>query len=359
MRILIHRLGSLGDTIVALPAFKLIRETYPQAHIAVLTNPPVSEKAAPLQAIIGNMGLVDEALHYPMASRDYAKLARLHGEIRRGRFDLYVSLTYGRHISSSIRDYLYFKTCGIHRIVGMPFDHRDRECVPAGNGPLYESEAGRLLRRARAVNPALTDSIDLTDPRWTDLKLTADERAKARVLLEEKGVTGGYIVASVGTKWRQNDWGADRWRELISRLGKLHPERALVLLGSADEIARCDELLQAWSGPKANLCGRCGPRVSSAIMGGAPLFLGHDSGPMHLAAASGTRCVALFSTLNPPGQWFPLGQGHVPLYPLDHFRPGHDGWSDVAYAETAIRSITVETAVEAARKVLETTPCAS
>jgi ADP-heptose:LPS heptosyltransferase len=49
-------------------------------------------------------------------------------------------------------------------------------------------------------------------------------------------------------------------------------------------------------------------------MAGAKVFVGHDSGPMHLAAASGTPCVAIFAARNPPGQWFPLGEGHEVLY---------------------------------------------
>ena len=43
--VLIHRLGSLGDTLVALPAFRLVRETFPGAKITVLTNHSHSDHA--------------------------------------------------------------------------------------------------------------------------------------------------------------------------------------------------------------------------------------------------------------------------------------------------------------------------
>jgi heptosyltransferase-3 len=350
MRILIHRLGSLGDTIVALPVFKLIRETYPQAHITVLTNPPVSEKAAPLEAVIENMGLVDEALYYPMASRDYAKLAKLHSEIRRHRFDLYVSITFGRHITSSIRDYLYFKTCGIGRIIGLPFAHCDRVCVPVGDGPLYEAEATRLLRRARAINPALADRINPNEPQWTDLRLTPNELAQGDDLLREAGITGNFLVASVGSKLRQKDWGTDRWNELFSRLGPRYPDFGMVMLGSADESSRSQALLDLWSGPKANLCGKCGPRVSAAVMRHARLFIGHDSGPMHLAAAAGIRCVAIFCAHQPPGRWFPLGHGHAVFYPYKFYRS--ESWDDTEYQIQAIASITADEVAEAVVKIL-------
>jgi heptosyltransferase III len=63
-----------------------------------------------------------------------------------------------------------------------------------------------------------------------------------------------------------------------------------------------------------NLCGVTSPRETAAVMGRATLFVGHDSGPMHLAAAVGIRCVALFSARNLPRVWFPFGTNHRVIY---------------------------------------------
>src|SRR6185437_9201364 len=89
----------------------------------------------------------------------------------------------------------------------------------------------------------------------------------------------------------------------------------LVLVGAAGERERSDRLGRFWSGPVANLCGFASPRVSAAAMRRARMFIGHDSGPMHLAAAVGTRCVAIFSPKNRPGEWYPFGDRHKILYP--------------------------------------------
>jgi ADP-heptose:LPS heptosyltransferase len=59
-----------------------------------------------------------------------------------------------------------------------------------------------------------------------------------------------------------------------------------------------------------NLCGKLTPRESAAVMQRATLFAGHDSGPMHLAAAVGTPCVAMFGDFNPPKKWHPFGAQH-------------------------------------------------
>jgi ADP-heptose:LPS heptosyltransferase len=133
------------------------------------------------------------------------------------------------------------------------------------------------------------------------------------------GPTGLEIFAvSVGTKVQSKDWGRDNWRELLTRLARSFPGRALLLAGSAEESDASDFAAADWQrsggGPVVNLCGRLTPRESAAAFARARLFIGHDSGPMHLAAAVGTPCVAIFAARNIPRQWFPYGPAHRILY---------------------------------------------
>jgi ADP-heptose:LPS heptosyltransferase len=71
---------------------------------------------------------------------------------------------------------------------------------------------------------------------------------------------------------------------------------------------------------------------------------------MHLAAAVGTRCVTIYSAQAPPGQWFPVGPGHLNLYPYEFFDPARA--RDPAYQRKAISSIRVADVLEAARSCL-------
>jgi len=128
VRILVYRLGSLGDTVVALPCFRLIRKTYPPARITVLTNIPVSGKAAPLESILENTGLIDAIIPYPLGLRDAHALLQLRAQIAREKFDLVISLAAARGRAASIRDYLFFRACGIRKIVGIPWSRRDLVC---------------------------------------------------------------------------------------------------------------------------------------------------------------------------------------------------------------------------------------
>src|ERR1700751_5875565 len=84
-RVLIYRLGSLGDTTVALPCFHLIERAFPNAQRRLLTNFPVHSKAPAAAAVLGDSGLVHGYMRYAAGTRNPAELLRLAGEIRRFR----------------------------------------------------------------------------------------------------------------------------------------------------------------------------------------------------------------------------------------------------------------------------------
>ena len=350
MRVLVYRLGSLGDTVLALPCFHLIREAFPNAQVTVLTNAPVSGKAAPLEAVLGSSGLVDEVLHYPVGLRDMGELKKLRDRLRAEKFNVVISLAASRGLVASLRDLLFFRACGIPRTIGFPFKRLDlASALRADQSGLYESEADRLLRRISRLGTA-----DLADRKWFNLHLTAAEREDAVRLLLAHHLPEKFIAASLGTKTQLNDWGTENWSNLLHQLSARHPDLGVVLLGSADESVRSQALLESWTGPSANLCGQASPRVSAALFEGASAYIGHDSGPMHLAAAAGVRCVGIFSARCPPGQWFPLGRGHTPLYPSSFYDPTLI--NDLGHQKRALASIKVADVLAAVETILRDSP---
>src|SRR5436190_9988886 len=91
-RVLIYRLGSLGDTVVALPALRLVARAFPDAERWALTNFSVSSKAAPMASVLEGTGLVHGYLKYPVGLRDAVGLLKLRRDIRRLRPDALVYL---------------------------------------------------------------------------------------------------------------------------------------------------------------------------------------------------------------------------------------------------------------------------
>ncbi len=95
-------------------------------------------------------------------------------------------------------------------------------------------------------------------------------------------------------------------------MAQIYPGYALLITGAASEYERSNAIAERMesvpgSGPVLNLCGQLQPRESAAVVSHAKIFLGHDSGPMHMAAIVQTPLVAIFSARNMPGIWYPQG----------------------------------------------------
>lgn len=346
-RILIYRLGSLGDTVVALPALKLIARAYPDAERWMLTNITVSSSAASMESVLDGTGLVHRFLEYPVGLRNVRALLELRNQIRKLRPEVLVYLTEPRHKLSIFRDWLFFYLCGITAQVGVPSSLALRKSVEVSDG-LYEYEGLRLVRCLRSLG-----NIDLSDANAFDLDLSDEDDVRADSALSGLAEASRVLAVGVGTKVDVNDWGEENWLELIGRLSEKMRDWSLVLLGANGDKERSEALLAQWSGAGVNLCGEVNVRTAAAILSRAKLYVGHDSGPMHLAAAVGTQCVAIFSSRNLPGIWFPYGSQHRVLY---HRIPCQGCQLEIcsAYAKACIKSITVE---EVERAVVEALGC--
>ena len=328
-RVLVYRLGSLGDMLVALPALHLVARAYPEAERRMLTNVPVSTKAPAAAAILEGSGLIQGYVRYAAGTRSVGELARLWWTIARWRPEVLVYLAGARGVDAARRDARFFRLCGVRKMVGVPLtEGMQRNFYGAatggkdhamGDGNL-EPEAARLVRCIEELGAVgeIADPGRLGDPASWDLGLSAAEHESAAVAMGDQALGMEMIAVSVGTKVQAKDWGKENWRALLGRMAAEFPGRALLLAGAAEESGASEFAAEGWrangGGPVVNLCGRLTPRESAAAFARARLFVGHDSGPMHLAAAVGTPVVAIFAARNIPRQWFPFGKQHRVVY---------------------------------------------
>jgi ADP-heptose:LPS heptosyltransferase len=306
-RIVIYRLGSLGDTVVALPCFHKVEQTWPNAERIVLTNFPVSSKAAPLEVILRESGLIDSAIAYPVGTRSLRELWRLARGLRRLKADSLVYLTPARGLVNAFRDWLFFKFCGFKEIVGAPLTEDLQNCRHLADdaaGEVEERECERLARCLAALGP-----IDLDDPEMWDLRLSERELRTGTAVLGPLSYTPFFAI-NMGGKAQQKDWGEENWRVLFESLDARYRGMGLLMVGSAEDSERGRRVTEGWEGPVVDACGDLSPRESAAAMRKAMLFIGHDSGPLHLAASVGVPCVGLFGGFNQPNRWHPRGNCH-------------------------------------------------
>jgi heptosyltransferase-3 len=307
-RILVYRLGSLGDTIVALPCLNKIREQFPDAERILLTNNPVSKSAPRMLDILQGSDLFHDIVTYDIETRAPRSIAKLWWRLRRLRVDAMVYLLTPRGIKALKRDLAFFRACGIRQMIGAPVTQDLMfNRIDAKGEQEYESE--RLARCLESLGP-----IDLDDPRSWQIGLSAIEISYAADVIHSFG-GNPFVAINMGTKLPANDWGHSNWTKLLMSLVSAYQDLRWVFFGSPSDYNRAQDIVGMAPNYMLNFCGKLEIRQSAAVLSHARLFVGHDSGPLHLAASCDVPCVGLFSTNNPRHKWFPYGAHHAVLYP--------------------------------------------
>lgn len=113
-----------------------------------------------------------------------------------------------------------------------------------------------------------------------------------------------YICMAPTSVWFTKQFPAEKWIELISRIGK---EYQIYLLGGPDDIEACNKIMEACSRSNIdNLCGKLSFLQTSALMKNATMNYMNDSAPMHMASAMNASTTAIFCSTVPGFGFGPL-----------------------------------------------------
>src|SRR6516165_3291662 len=117
--VLIFRIGSLGDTIVALPCFHRIARSFHDAYRIVVTDKPSSQKIASVASVLGKSGLIHDTIYFQPPPRDLSDLLTVHERVRQTRATTLIYVA-DRNFTGTLRDIWFFRTCGIRHVIGAP-----------------------------------------------------------------------------------------------------------------------------------------------------------------------------------------------------------------------------------------------
>lgn len=315
MRIGIYLLGSLGDTLVALPALWAVRHQYPDSHISLFTDVTIGQALVRSLDVLEGSGLVDEIVEYSSGSESAGRfrkgmgILKLWRGLRAARLDLMIYLVQGYRDKPRVgRDRLFFRTCGIRRLAGfegMPLT----PVIRRGALARQPTQADQFLYRLAAAG------LPVPPPGQAraDLNLGPRDYAKADAWTRTGPDDGGRrrVAFGPGTKMPAKLWPEERFAEAGRQLIGEYDVWP-VIFGGAEDRAAGVRLLAAW-GRGSMAAGELGIRASAAALGRCACYVGNDTGTMHLAASAGVPCVAIFSARDYPGLWEPYGPGHIVL----------------------------------------------
>jgi lipopolysaccharide heptosyltransferase I len=288
--ILIIKPSSLGDVALTLPALTALRVGFPDARISWLIRPefaPLLQNHPHLdEIIIFDRKLLGKALYSPRAA---AALFSLIRNLRWRSFDAvfdfqgllrtsslaFISGCKNRFGMKNAREFAHLLYT--HKVV------QDRDCIHLVDYFL------KMIRTAGAAEPK------------AQFVLPVDPAAAAAISgkLAERGVgSDNYAVFAPGSAHADKCWPVERFAGLADNI---HSQFGLsiVATGTLKEKPVVDKLKMLAAAPVANFAGLTNLPELIALLKGARLVVGNDTGPPHIAAALGTPVVVIFGRSNP------------------------------------------------------------
>ena len=268
-KILVVRGGAIGDFILTLPVFSALRVQFPKARLEVLGYPQVV-------ALAQAGGLVD-------AFRSIEARALAGFFARGGTLD------------SELQEYF----AGFNIVISYLYD-------PDG---IFQANVARCSKAQFICGPHRPDEqrgIHATEVFLKPLERLAVFAADATPQLQIPGASKPHMLAvHPGSGSERKNWPEEKWSELLPQLVRDHAFN-LLLIGGEAEGDRVHRLTSQLAGQKVEIAQNLPLIELAQRLAGCRLFLGHDSGISHLAAALRVRSIVLLGESS-EAVWRPKG----------------------------------------------------
>ncbi len=288
--VLVIRLSSLGDVLMSMPAVKALKDKFPDTRISWLVEGSVGE-------LLTHQPFIDKVIRFPRSAAT--------GALKRGRL-LRAKREMGRFLRG-LREDRYDTIIDFHGIMKSTFFSlyaKGRKRI--GFGKMYAKEKSHLFyhekvegvdRRLHKVerNMLLPRHIG-TNGVIPEIVLVAPGEAGAYIdrFFEKEGISSPVFAvnpfSSKGSAFKR--WDLDRYGQLIGRIREKGNARVIILWGPGEKEEA--EALRKTTGEGVYLaCPTDVPQLL-ALLKKVDMYIGGDTGVMHLAAFAGTPVVAVF-----------------------------------------------------------------
>ena len=336
-RVLIVRLGAMGDILHALPAVTALRQTHPEWSIGWAVEPQWRgllcagdcRMRGPEMPLVNRVHLVPakQWAHTPLRGKTFGEIRRLRGELRDAKYDLCIDL------QGAVRSAVIARWARAARLIG-----EDRPREPAARWFFSERVPTRgvhvIEQAIEVVNQAARELLP-----YVPACLPMEERAEAAA----SEFAQPFILLNPGAGWGAKRWPIDRYAEVARTLNA--SGYSIVVNAGPGEEGLVEELRRS----AGDFINRIQPTLTEliAITRRASLVIAGDTGPLHLASALGRPVVAIFGPTDPARNGPFGGSFRVLRHPesrRDHTRR--------AEPEAGLLTITSAAVIEAAMELL-------
>jgi ADP-heptose:LPS heptosyltransferase len=297
-KILVIKLGALGDFVLALAAMKQIRKAHPKAKITLLTTPPYTA----LAKASGYFNTIETDGRPDSWQDTFAMISRL----KQARYDR----VYDLQTSSRSSSYFYMmwpaqpQWSGIALGCALPHSNPQRDHMHTLERQADQLKAAGIWPDA----PILPGQAPAPDLSWCKAAPVPQHDPERRSMVRPYAL----LVPGGSAHRPEKRWPAEAFAQLARALKVAGVD--VVIIGGPQESALARTIQRSLPTAR-DLTGRTDFAQIAALGAKAALAVGNDTGPLHLIAAAGAPTIALFSKASDPALCAP--RGHVTILQAD------------------------------------------
>jgi heptosyltransferase-1 len=287
--ILITKPSSLGDIVLALPALRALRMSFPEAKISWLIRPEFAEliENHPYldEIITFDRKLLGKAWFHPGA---FGALISLIRKLRRSNFDIifdFQGLFRTAILAWLSGSKLRFGMTNAREFATVFYTHK----VPQNIECIHMVDYYLKIIRAAGASDFGVEFVFLQNPAVED---------SVRRLLANHGIKDSYAVLIPASAHQDKCWPPERFAQVAEKISSQY-NLTIVTTGSASEAAAVKKVKEKADVQIVNLAGQTSLGELVALLKGARLVVSNDTGPGHIAAALGVPLVLMFGRANP------------------------------------------------------------
>ncbi|OGW87274.1 MAG: lipopolysaccharide heptosyltransferase II [Omnitrophica bacterium RIFCSPHIGHO2_02_FULL_46_11] len=337
-RILVTKLGAVGDLVLAVPSFRMLRKRFPSANISLLVE-------SKLIQLVERCPYLDEIIVFDRSNQkdQWRRLLILGKRLKQRGFDISIDLqnnwkTHLLAFLARIPKRYGYKRGSAGFLLTHPITFWDQSL-----GPIEHQF--QVLKRAGVVH--FEDAIEL----WPG----AEEEASIGARLKQAGRDSakrlvGFILGS-SPNWPTKQWPIERFVELSKNLLQRF-DCQIALIGTKEDEKLAQSFNPLNSKHIFDFTGKTSLGELASLVKHLDVILTGDTAPLHIASAFETKIVALFGPTEPK-RHMPPGKDHIALVKRIPCQPCYSGTCKNSEKLLCMREISVSEVVDAVSRQLE------
>ncbi|MCF7894510.1 MAG: glycosyltransferase family 9 protein, partial [Candidatus Omnitrophica bacterium] len=302
-KIIILRVGNIGDIICAVPAMEAIRKNFPEAEITLLSSPGKYGAVGAKELLKNTIFLDKLKIYYHEDINTLKDKISLIRKLKKENYDLFIEFPKNlADFGTEMRNMIFAKIIGCQYALGFKVSTIKMFAKIQSKYISFDNEVERLLKIIQKESLKISDVLFPLPISAEDKKIVNNFLFK---LDNEK-----LIALNPNAKRQTNRWPLKRFGEVGRWLVNHYNARVFIIGGNADR-KRMAELKKMIGVGAVDLAGKFSLLQTIELLKHCQFLVSNDSGAIHMASAVNTPVVGIYSARDLKNKWYPYGERNV------------------------------------------------